>query len=75
MGGREVLARLKADPELKAIPTIVLTTSRAEQDVLQSYALQANCYIAKPVDLDDFIAVVKAIDNFWLVTAILPTRA
>ena len=74
MGGREVLARLKADPDLKAIPTIVLSTSRAEQDVSQSYALQANCYIAKPVDLDAFIRVIKAIEDFWLTTAILPTR-
>jgi two-component system, chemotaxis family, response regulator Rcp1 len=74
MSGREVLATLKADPDLKAIPTIVLTTSRAEQDVAQSYALQANCYIVKPVDLDGFIGVVKSIEDFWLTTAILPTR-
>jgi CheY-like chemotaxis protein len=74
MSGREVLARLKADPDLKTIPTIVLTTSRAEQDVLQSYALQANCYIAKPVDLDEFLAAVKAIEDFWLTTATLPRR-
>jgi CheY-like chemotaxis protein len=74
MGGREVLATLKTDPELKSIPTIVLTTSRAEHDVSQSYALQANCYITKPMDLDGFIGVVKAIEDFWLTTAILPTQ-
>jgi CheY-like chemotaxis protein len=75
MGGRDVLATLKADPDLKTIPTIVLTTSRADQDIVQSYALHANCYIAKPVDLDEFIRVVKAIEQFWLATAILPNRA
>ena len=70
--GREVLADIKADPDLKTIPVVVLTTSRAEQDVLHSYELQANCYITKPVDLDQFITVVKSIENFWLTIVTLP---
>jgi CheY-like chemotaxis protein len=74
MGGREVLAALKSDPDLKAIPTIVLTTSCDQQDVSQSYALQANCYVTKPVDVDAFFGVLKSIENFWLTTAILPTH-
>ena len=64
--GREVLEEIKNDPKLKAIPVVVLTTSRAEEDILRSYELHANCYIIKPVDLDKFMAVVKAIDHFWL---------
>jgi two-component system, chemotaxis family, response regulator Rcp1 len=70
--GREVLADIKADPELRTIPVVVLTTSRAEQDVLRSYELQANCYITKPVDLDQFITVVQSIENFWLTIVTLP---
>ena len=70
--GREVLAEIKADPELKTIPVVVLTTSRAEQDVLRSYELQANCFVTKPVDLDQFIEVVKSIENFWLTVVRLP---
>jgi CheY-like chemotaxis protein len=70
--GREVLAELKADPDLKTIPVVILTTSRAEQDVLRSYELQANCYISKPVDLDQFITVVKSIEDFWLTIVMLP---
>ena len=70
--GREVLADLKADPQLHTIPVVVLTTSRAEQDVLRTYELQANCYITKPVDLDQFITVVKSIENFWLTIVTLP---
>jgi CheY-like chemotaxis protein len=70
--GREVLAEIKADPLLKTIPVVVLTTSRAEQDVLRSYELQANCYITKPVDLDQFITVVKSIEDFWLTIVSLP---
>src|SRR5438477_1220351 len=62
--GREVLADIKADPDLKTIPVVVLTTSRADQDVLQSYQLQANCYITKPVDLEQFIGVVKSLEEF-----------
>src|ERR671933_2309890 len=60
--GRQVLAEIKADPRLKTIPVVILTTSRAEQDVLRTYELQANCYITKPVDLDQFITVVKSIE-------------
>jgi two-component system, chemotaxis family, response regulator Rcp1 len=70
--GREVLAEIKTDPELKTIPVVVLTTSRAEQDVLQSYQLQANCYISKPVDLEQFITVVRSIEEFWLTIVTLP---
>ena len=72
--GREVLAEIKAEPNLRTIPVVVLTTSRAEQDVLRSYELQANCYITKPVDLEQFITVVKSIENFWLTIVTLPTE-
>lgn len=72
MDGREVLTRIKSDRDLKTIPVVVLTTSRAEQDVLHSYALQANCYITKPVDLEQFITVVKSIEDFWLTIVTLP---
>ena len=71
--GREVLSEIKADPELKTIPVVVLTTSRAEQDVLNSYQLQANCYITKPVDLEQFITVVRSIEDFWLTIVTLPS--
>ena len=70
--GREVLAELKADPELRPIPVIVLTTSSADRDVLRSYDLNANCYITKPIDLDDFISVVRSIEAFWLSIVRLP---
>jgi two-component system, chemotaxis family, response regulator Rcp1 len=70
--GREVLAEIKGDDQLKQIPVVVLTTSKAEEDVLRSYALHANCYITKPVDLDKFILVVKSIDRFWLTVVTLP---
>jgi chemotaxis family two-component system response regulator Rcp1 len=70
--GREVLAEIKQDPELRRIPVVILTTSQAEQDIIQSYDLYANCYIAKPVDLDSFIRVVKSIDSFWLTVVQLP---
>jgi two-component system, chemotaxis family, response regulator Rcp1 len=72
--GREVLAEMKADPALKTIPVVVLTTSSAEQDVLRSYELQAASYITKPVDLEQFIAVVKSIEDFWLTIVTLPHR-
>jgi len=71
--GREVLAEIKADPALKTIPVVIVTTSRAEQDVLKSYELQANCYITKPVDLEQFITVVKSIEDFWLTIVTLPS--
>lgn len=72
--GREVLADIKADPDLKAIPVVVLTTSSAEQDIFKSYKLHANCYITKPVDLDQFVGVVKSIDDFWLTVVRLPSE-
>jgi two-component system, chemotaxis family, response regulator Rcp1 len=72
MDGREVLTAIKSDASLKTIPVVILTTSRAEQDVLRSYELQANCYITKPVDLEQFITVVKAIEDFWFTIVTLP---
>jgi CheY-like chemotaxis protein len=72
MDGREVLATIKADHRLKKIPVVVLTTSQAEQDIIETYDLHANCYISKPVDLDKFIEVVKSIENFWLTVVRLP---
>ena len=70
--GREVLAQIKGDASLKRIPVVVLTTSRAEEDLLRSYDLHANCYITKPVDFDQFIQVVKTIENFWFTIVVLP---
>ena len=70
--GREVLATLKADPALKQIPVVVLTTSSAEVDILKSYQLHANCYITKPVDLEQFIDSMRRIDGFWLGVVKLP---
>ena len=72
--GREVLAELKADAALKAIPVVVLTTSEAERDIVKSYELHANCYISKPVDLLQFVQVVKSIDDFWLTVVRLPSE-
>lgn len=70
--GREVLGEIKADASLASIPVVVLTTSKAEEDILRSYALQANCYVTKPVDLDQFLNVVKSIEHFWLEVVTLP---
>jgi len=70
--GREVLAEVKEDPDLRMIPVVVLTTSRDEQDILKSYDLHANCYITKPVDFEQFIGVVRAIEDFWLSVVKLP---
>lgn len=70
--GREVLSVIKRDNELKQIPVVVLTTSKAEEDVLRSYELHANCYVTKPVDLEKFIHVVQSIDRFWLTVVTLP---
>jgi two-component system, chemotaxis family, response regulator Rcp1 len=70
--GREVLAEVKQDPDLRRIPVIVMSISRAEQDILMSYELHANSYVPKPVDLDQFLVVVRAIEGFWLTTARLP---
>jgi len=72
--GREVLAEVKEDPELRMIPVVVLTTSRDEQDILKSYDLHANCYITKPVDFEQFISVVRAIEDFWLSVVKLPSN-
>jgi CheY-like chemotaxis protein len=74
MDGREVLATIKSDEALKTIPTIILTTSKAEEDILKSYQLQANCYLSKPVQLDDFEGVVKSINDFWLTKVSLPQK-
>ncbi len=72
LDGRQVLETIKADADLRQIPVVILTTSAAEQDILQAYNLHANCYITKPVDMDQFIRVVQAIDNFWLTIVRLP---
>ena len=72
--GREVLLDIKNDDDLKRIPVVVLTTSQAEEDVLRVYNLSANCYVSKPVDLGQFIDVVKSIEDFWLSIVKLPTR-
>ena len=72
MSGREVLAEIKSDPDLHRIPIVVLTTSAAETDILTSYDLHANCYITKPVDLDQFVKVVRSIEDFWLAIVRLP---
>jgi CheY-like chemotaxis protein len=72
--GREVLAEIKADEQLRLIPVVVLTTSDAEQDVLKSYRLHANCYITKPVGLDQFITVIRSLEDFWLSVVRLPER-
>lgn len=72
--GREVLAKIKGDDGLKSIPVVVLTTSSAEEDILQSYNLNANCYITKPVDFEQFLNVVKAIECFWFNIVVLPPQ-
>ncbi|MCB7129316.1 MAG: response regulator [Candidatus Brocadiales bacterium] len=72
--GREVLAEVKADKDLKRIPVVILTTSKAEEDVLKTYNLGANCYITKPVDLDQFMGIVKTVEDFWLTIVKLPPR-
>jgi CheY-like chemotaxis protein len=70
--GREVLAELKADPELRVIPVVVLTTSEAEEDILRSYSLHANAYVSKPVDFDRFVDVIRQIDDFFVTVVKLP---
>jgi len=70
--GREVLAEVKADTDLKHIPVVVMTTSKAEEDILRSYNLHANCYVVKPIDFEKFIKVVKAIEDFWVSIVTLP---
>ena len=72
--GRKVLAEIKEDPDLKVIPVVVLTTSRAEEDVLKAYEHHANCYITKPVDFQQFLRVVQSIEDFWLSVVRLPPK-
>lgn len=72
--GREILAEIKVDPGLKRIPVVVLTTSQDEEDVLKSYNLHANCYLAKPIQLDRFFRMVQSIEDFWLSIVVLPPR-
>ena len=74
MDGRVVLANIKADANLKSIPTVILTTSESEVDIVKSYRLQANCYLCKPVQLDAFESLVKSINDFWLTRVELPQR-
>ena len=69
-----MLAEIKADPELRRIPVVILTVSKAEQDIVKTYDLHANCYINKPVDLEQFLTVVQSIENFWLTVVKLPPR-
>jgi CheY-like chemotaxis protein len=72
MDGREVLAHIKADVDLRTIPTVILTTSEAEADILKSYELNANAYLRKPVTLEAFEALVRSINDFWLTNVLLP---
>lgn len=74
MDGREVLARIKEDEILRTIPTVILTTSEAESDILKSYQLQANCYLSKPVQLEDFESLIQSVYDFWLTKVKLPQR-
>ncbi|MBF0499456.1 MAG: response regulator [Candidatus Riflebacteria bacterium] len=73
--GREILNEIKNDPAIMTIPVVILTTSQAEEDILRAYNLHANCYITKPVDLDQFLTVVRAIENFWLTIVKLPAKS
>ena len=70
--GREVLKEIKSDADMRRIPVVVLTTSRAEEDIIKAYDLNANCYVTKPVDLDQFVQVVRSIEDFWLTIVKLP---
>jgi len=72
--GREVLEEIKSDPDLKRIPVVVLTTSHAEEDIYNAYELHANCYITKPVDFEQFMEVIRSIEDFWLTVVKLPTH-
>ncbi|MCX9012648.1 MAG: response regulator [Candidatus Methanoperedens sp.] len=74
MDGKEVLAEIKNDPDLKRIPVIILTTSSEDQDILKSYDMHVNCYITKPIDLDRFTAAVRSIADFWLTIVKLPPK-
>jgi chemotaxis family two-component system response regulator Rcp1 len=75
MDGREVLAHIKENEDLKTIPTVILSTSTAQKDIARSYQLQANCYLSKPVQLEQFEALVKSINEFWLTRVKLPNQA
>jgi len=72
--GREVLAAMKQDDSLRTIPVVILTTSQAEEDVLRAYNLNANCYVTKPVDFDQFMRIVRTIEDFWLTVVTLPPK-
>lgn len=72
--GREVLAEIKADPHLRSIPVVIVTSSQAEEDILRSYNTHANCYVTKPVDLEKFVVVVRAIEEFWVTIVRLPPK-
>jgi len=74
LDGRDVLREIKNDPQLRSIPVVILTTSDAEQDIIRSYQLHANCYITKPVDLEQFSKVVQCIEDFWFTIVRLPSR-
>jgi chemotaxis family two-component system response regulator Rcp1 len=74
MDGREVLEKIKDHDEFKRIPVVILTTSKAEEDILKTYNLHANCYVTKPVDLDQFVKVVKSLEDFWLAIVKLPNH-
>ena len=73
-GGHEVLAEVKTDENLRRIPVVILTTSQAEEDIIKTYNLHVNCYITKPVDLDQFVKIVKSIEDFWLTIVKLPAE-
>ena len=75
MDGRELLGKVKADPDLRRIPVVILTTSKAEEDIIESYNLHANCFITKPVDLDQFFMVVKSVEEFWFSIVKLPPNS
>ena len=72
--GREVLAEIKEDPDLRRIPVVIMTISNAEEDILNTYNLHVNCYITKPVDLENFMTVFKSLEDFWLTVVRLPSR-
>ena len=72
--GREVLAEIKSDNELKRIPVVIMTISQAEEDIFKSYSLHANCFVTKPIDLNQFIKVIKSIENFWFSVVKLPSK-
>jgi CheY-like chemotaxis protein len=74
MDGREALAEIKSDPDLRSIPVVILTSSELEEDVIKAYDLHANCYATKPVELDQFLHIVKAISDFWLTIVKLPSE-